>query len=84
MYPMFKAKHKYITFNALYKKDTEVHCDLYRKVSACEQPLEQRMVSRLIQNLKEKKKKKTQLHMVLVLLKNNKINFFKNMAVSKY
>lgn len=50
---MFKAKHKYITFNALYKKDTQVHCDL---ISAFEQPPEHHMVSRLIQNIQKKKK----------------------------
>lgn len=53
---MFKSKHKYNTFNALHKKDTQVHCDLYSKVSAFEQPLEHHMVSRLIQNWKKKKK----------------------------
>lgn len=67
---MFKSKHKYITFNALHKKDTQVQCDLYSKVSAFEQPPEHHMVSRLIQNWK----KKSQLHVVLVLQKNNKIN----------
>lgn len=51
---MFKSKHKYITFNALHKKDTQVQCDLYSKVSAFEQPPEHHMVSRLIQNWKKK------------------------------
>lgn len=52
---MFKSKHKYITFNALHKKDTQVQSDLYSKVSAFEQPPEHHMVSRLIQNWKKKK-----------------------------
>lgn len=74
---MFKSKHKYITFNALHKKDTQVQCDLYSKVSASGAP-------HGVETHPKLEKKNNLNYMWYLYCRKTIKSIKKNMAVSKY